>query len=229
MSDRFVIGFVLFPDFTQLDMTGPFEVFSRMPNAELHLIAKSLEPVASDSGMRILPSATFATAPKLDLICIPGGPGQIAVMDDAETIGFVRESGATARYVTSVCTGSLILGASGLLQGYKAATHWSVMDHLPMFGAEPVHQRVVTDRNRITGGGVTAGIDFGLEVVRQLHGDLAAAQIQLLMEYNPQPPLNAGHPTTAPKEAIDGLLAWMGPLVDAWRASSERAAGRLSA
>ena len=199
------IGLLIFPRMTQLDMTGPFEVFARIPNAKVHVLWKDTAPVVSDVGLTMLPSMSFADCPLLDVICVPGGPGQIDLMEDAEVIDFVRRQGEQARYVTSVCTGALVLGAAGLLRGYKAATHWASMDNLDHFGATPVKTRVCIDRNRITGGGVTAGIDFGLTVASLLTDAKTAERIQLYMEYNPAPPFAAGSPDTAPAEVLAGF------------------------
>jgi cyclohexyl-isocyanide hydratase len=196
------LGLLIFPRMTQLDMTGPFEVFGRVPNAKVHLIWKRIEPVVSDTGLAVVPTTTLADCPQLDVICVPGGPGQIDLMEDREIIDFVRRQGEQARYVTSVCTGALVLGAAGLLRGYKAATHWASMDNLEHFGAIPTKARVCVDRNRITGGGVTAGIDFGLVVASQLTDRKTAERIQLYMEYDPQPPFAAGSPDTAPADVL---------------------------
>jgi len=190
-------GLILFPDMTQLDLTGPFEVFARMPGVTVHLLWKTLEPVRTDRGLTILPTATFDTCPALDLICMPGGPGQVALMDDQAVLGFLRKVAVTCRYVTSVCTGSLVLGAAGLLRGYRATTHWASRDQLALLGAKPVDARVVFDRNRITGAGVTSGIDFALAVAAHVAGEDVAKQIQLQMEYDPQPPFDAGSPASA--------------------------------
>ena len=164
------IGLILFPRLTQLDLTGPFEAFARIPGANVHLIWKSIDPVVSDIGLQILPTITFDTCPDLDVLCIPGGPGVNALLEDEQVLAFVRRQGEQARYVTSVCTGALVLGAAGLLKGYNAATHWASADFLPHFGAIPAKQRVCIDRNRVTGGGVTAGIDFALHLTAQLPG-----------------------------------------------------------
>lgn len=197
------IGFLLFPTVTQLDLTGPYEVLSRAPGAEVHIIAKTLAPVLSEKVLALVPTTTFKDCPSLDLLCVPGGPGVGDVMTDAETLAFVRVQGAQARYVTSVCTGALILAAAGLLDGYRATTHWLSLDLLRMFPTiEVVEERVVKDRNRFTGGGVTAGIDFGLTVVAELFGEEVAQRIQLSIEYNPAPPFNAGSPNTAPASAV---------------------------
>ena len=201
------IGFLLYPGLTQLDLTGPYEVLHRVPGARAHLVWKTLEPVQSDSGLAILPTQTFASCPALDVIVVPGGAGQMALMEDAETLAFLRERGGRARFATSVCTGALLLGAAGLLDGYDAATHWAFMDLLPRFGARPVGKRVVVDRDRVTGGGVTAGIDFGLQLAAILGGEALAQAIQLGLEYDPAPPFRAGHPDVAPPELVAQLRA----------------------
>lgn len=193
----FRIGLLLFPDITQLDMTGPYEVFTKFPEAEVRLIWKSLDPVKAGGGIRILPDTTFADCPQLDLVCVPGGGGMNPLMEDAETLAFLRKQAAGARYVTSVCTGALVLGAAGLLKGRRAATHWMSREMLAAFGATPVAERVVIDGNVITGGGVTAGIDFALRVAAEAFGDDLAKAIQLGIEYDPHPPFNAGSPESA--------------------------------
>ena len=197
MSKPLRVGLLLFPQVTQLDLTGPAEVFGNAPGAELHLIWKTTDPVATGAGWKIVPTTRFADCPRLDVICVPGGFGQVALMEDRETLGFLQDQARTARYVTSVCTGALVLGAAGLLNGYRAACHWMSRDQLSLFGAVPVAERVVIDRNRITGGGVTAGVDFGLTVVAELCGAEAAMSIQLGIEYDPQPPFDAGSPEKA--------------------------------
>ena len=193
----FRVGLLLFPEITQLDMTGPYEVFTKLPEAEVHLVWKSLEPVRANGGMQIVPTTTFATCPQLDLVCVPGGGGMNALLNDAETLGFLKMQAATAKYVTSVCTGALVLGAAGLLKGKRAATHWMSRDMLRAFGAIPVAERVVVDGNVITGGGVTAGIDFALTVAAQAFGPDLAKGIQLGIEYDPAPPFDAGSPEGA--------------------------------
>lgn len=196
------IGMLLFPNLTQLDLTGPHEVLWRFPGATTYLVAKTREPVVSESGLAIVPSATFADLASVDLVFAPGGLGQIAATDDAETIQWLRTVGATARWVTSACTGSLLLGAAGLLEGYRAATHWAYMDLLPLVDAIPERQRIVVDRNRITGGGVTAGIDVALRIAAEVCGREVAEQIQLQLEYDPEPPFRAGHPSVAPPAQV---------------------------
>lgn len=192
------IGLLLFPNLTQLDLTGPLQVFTRVPGATVHLIWKRIEPVPSDTPLALLPTVTFDDCPQLDVICVPGGAGTDDIVSDDETIAFLRRQAAQARYVTSVCTGSLVLGAAGLLQGYSATSHWSAIHMLTKFGATPVHTRVCVDRNRVTGGGVTAGIDFGLTLASILTDQATAEAIQLALEYDPAPPFNAGSPETAP-------------------------------
>ncbi len=179
MSPSLQIGLVIFPKVTQLDLTGPLQVFSHVPGAKVHLIWKRIEPVPSDSVLTLTPTATFADCPQLDVICVPGGAGINDMVNDADMLDFLRAQAKEAKYVTSVCTGSLVLGAAGLLRGYRATTHWSAMEFLEAFGATPVKTRVCTDRNRVTGGGVTAGIDFALKLVSMLLDQRTAEAIQL--------------------------------------------------
>jgi cyclohexyl-isocyanide hydratase len=191
------IGLLLFPEMTQLDMTGPYEVFVSLPRTTVHLVWKTLDPVTAGGGLRMLPTTTLAACPKLDVICVPGGPGQVALMKDTEILEFLRKQAETSRFVTSVCTGSLVLGAAGLLRGYRATCHWLSLDQLTLLGATPIAERIVMDGNRITGGGVTSGIDFALFVAAQLFGEDVAKEIQLRIEYDPAPPFNSGSPRTA--------------------------------
>ena len=202
MSDALQIGLLLFPRLTQLDMNGPFEVFSRIPGAKVHLLWKTLDPVRSDTGLAMLPSTTLADCPKLDVLCIPGGPGVAALMEDDEVLGFLRRAAPQARYVTSVCTGALVLGAAGLLRGKRATTHWASHDFLAALGATPVKARVVRDGNLLTGGGVTAGIDFALTLAAELVSPEFAQAVQLQIEYAPAPPFNAGTPDQAPAAVL---------------------------
>jgi cyclohexyl-isocyanide hydratase len=202
MSTPLQIGLLIFPKVTQLDLTGPLQVFSSIPGAKVHLIWKRIEPVATDSVMVLTPTTTFADCPQLDVICVPGGFGTDDMVDDEEMLAFLRKQAVAAKYVTSVCTGSLVLGAAGLLKGYRATTHWSAIDFLSPFGAIPTKTRVCIDRNRFTGGGVTAGIDFALTLVSELIDRKTAEAIQLRLEYNPAPPFNAGSPETAPAETV---------------------------
>lgn len=210
----FHIGMLLYPGLTQLDLTGPFELMHRLPEAKVHLLWKTRDPITSDSGMTFVPSMTLADCPPLDLVFVPGGDGQVPLMTDPEVLGFLREHGARAKYVTSVCTGSLLLGAAGLLKGYKATSHWAFVDLLPLFGAEPTAGRVVLDRNRITAGGVTAGIDFGLSLAAELAGEQKAKEIQLGLEYDPAPPYQSGHPSVAAPELVTAVRKRLRALVD---------------
>jgi cyclohexyl-isocyanide hydratase len=202
MAATLEIGFLLFPRLTQLDLTGPFEVLSRLPGARVRLLWKALEPVRSDTGLGLLPDTRLADCPQLDLVCVPGGPGVAALMEDREVLEFLRRQAAAARYVTSVCTGALVLGAAGLLRGRQATTHWASHDFLAALGARPVAARVVRDGTLVTGGGVTAGIDFALEIVAEIAGPAAAQAIQLQIEYAPAPPFDAGTPERAPAEVL---------------------------
>jgi cyclohexyl-isocyanide hydratase len=192
------IGFVIFPNLTQLDFAGPLEVLNRLPESKVHIIAKSLDPVPSDCGLSLLPSTTFKDCCQLDLICVPGGGGVVGVMTDRETVDFVRKQAAGARYITSVCTGAFVLGVAGLLKGRRATTHWAYTDLLTLVGATFEKARTVTDGNVITAGGVTSGIDFALHVAAEIAGKETAQAIQLSIEYDPAPPFASGHPDRAP-------------------------------
>jgi cyclohexyl-isocyanide hydratase len=192
---------------TQLDLTGPFEVFAKLPDAEVLLLWKTLQPVEAETGLRLLPHATLRNCPPLDVVCVPGGPGVDALMEDAEMLEWLRAQAEHARYVSSVCTGALVLGAAGLLRNKHATTHWASRDLLAAFGAIPTVGRVVRDGNLFTGGGVTAGIDFALTMVAELAGPAAAQAIQLQIEYAPAPPFDAGTPETAPAAVIEAVRA----------------------
>jgi cyclohexyl-isocyanide hydratase len=202
MSTPLQIGLLVFPKVTQLDLTGPLQVFSSVPGAKVHLVWKRIEPVPSDTALALMPTVSFADCPQLDVICVPGGMGADDMTNDEEMLAFLRKQAEGAKYITSVCTGSLVLGAAGLLNGYRATTHWSAIDFLAAFGAIPTRTRVCIDRNRITCGGVTAGIDFALTLVAELVDRRTAEAIQLRLEYNPKPPFNAGSPDTAPDEIL---------------------------
>lgn len=221
------IGMLLFPGLTQLDLTGPFEAFARIPTAKVHLISTSLDPVYSDVGLGLLPTVTLDACPDLDVICIPGGGGVNALLLDVQVLSFVRRQGEHARYVTSVCSGALVLGAAGLLDGYEATTHWASMEFLSSFGATPIKTRICVDRNRITGGGVTAGIDFGLYLAAQLADQKTAEKIQLYMEYDPQPPFQAGSPDSAPSEVVNEFRAGLQTMLGERRTAVARAAERM--
>ena len=205
MPNPLQIGIVVFPNVTQLDFTGPLQVFSSLPDTTVHLLWKRIEPVASDTVLTVSPTTSFADCPPLDVICVPGGAGTDDMVNDEEVLDFVRAQSARAKYVTSVCTGSLVLGAAGLLKGYKATTHWTAMEYLGPYGALPTKTRVCVDRNRITGGGVTAGIDFALTLVSHLVDRPTAEMIQLRLEYNPAPPFMSGSPDTAPADVLTRL------------------------
>lgn len=219
-----IIGMLIFPDITQLDFTGPYEVFAQLPGCEVKVIAKSLQPVPAKGGLKFLPDTTIAEAPQLDLIFVPGGPGVGALMEDREVLEFLRRQAQQAKYVTSVCTGALVLGAAGLLKGYRATTHWLSLDLLPVFGATAAPDRVVIDRNRVTGGGVTAGIDFALTIAGQMIGVDTAKKIQLLIEYNPAPPFACGHPRTADAAIVEDLRRTRAPMQAARLEQAKRAA-----
>ena len=191
------IGMLIFPRMTQLDMTGPYEVLARLPDTTVELIARTLDPVTTDRGMKIVPTATYATCPPLDVVMVPGGPGQQDLMEDEETLEFLRKHAASAKYVTSVCTGSLVLGAAGLLKGKRATSHWAAVEHLAALGAIPVREKVVVDGNIVTGAGVTSGIDFALSLASILDGEAVAREVLLQIEYDPAPPFEGGSPQTA--------------------------------
>jgi cyclohexyl-isocyanide hydratase len=197
------IGMLLYPGLTQLDLTGPFEVLSRVPDSTVHLVWKERGLVEADSGLRLYADTSFAECPQVDVLFVPGGLGQTKLMADEAVLEFLRKQAKTARFVTSVCTGALLLGAAGLLAGYEATTHWAFHEMLAAFGATPVKARVVVDRNRISGGGVTAGIDFGLRVAAELAGETVAKTIQLFLEYDPAPPFRGGHPDVAEPEIVE--------------------------
>jgi cyclohexyl-isocyanide hydratase len=199
------VGIVLFEGVTQLDLTGPYEVLARMPNTRVSLLASSMTPVRSEWGLTFTPDLAFASSPQLDVICVPGGWGVNALLTDDTVLDFLRVQGERARYVTSVCSGALLLGAAGLLRGYRATTHWMSLDLLQLFGATPIAERVVRDRNRITGAGVTAGIDFSLVLAAELFGVSVAQGIQLAIEYQPSPPFDSGSPRTAPEHVREAV------------------------
>jgi cyclohexyl-isocyanide hydratase len=228
MANPIAIGILIYPNLTQLDATGPAQVLARVPGATVHMIWKTRDPIPTDAGFSIVPNTTFADCPQLDVICVPGGGGQVALMTDPETLDFLRRQAATARYVTSVCTGSLVLGAAGLLKGYRSACHWAWRDMLSDFGAIPVAERVVRDRNRISGGGVTAGIDFGLTVAAELAGEEVAKSIQLVLEYDPQPPFDSGSPEKAGPERVKRLRERLTPMLETRRKANAEAAARLT-
>lgn len=220
------IGLLFFPGMTQLDVTGPFEVLARLPGARIHLLWKRIEPITSDVGLTLMPTTTFEDCPELDVLCVGGGPGQMALMDDLEVMRFVARAGDSARYVTSVCAGCFILAGAGLLEGYRSACHWLSRDQLAALGVIPVAERIVVDRNRISGGGVTAGIDFAFQVAAELCGDDVAKRLQLMLEYDPQPPFDITE-QNAPAELVAEIRAAAGPMLDERKRSGERAMARL--
>ena len=206
---HYVIGIVIYPGMTTLDVIGPQTVFAGLPNVEIHRVWKPLAPITGDDGMVIVPDTTFSDCPPVDVICIGGGRGQSAIIDDAELLDFLKSQGEQAKFVTSVCGGSEFLAKAGLLEGYRAATHWAMRPQLAKLGIEVGTERVVTDRNRMTGGGVTAGIDFGLAVAKALYGEDIAKISQLLMEYDPAPPYDVGSPEKAGPELIEKAMQYM--------------------
>lgn len=226
MSDAFKITFLLFPNLTQLDFTGPLQVLSRLPGAEVALAAKTLEPVPSDTVLTLNPTHTFETCPSTDLLCIPGGFGIDDAMRDGATMAFVKRQAAGARYVTSVCTGAFILGAAGLLKGKKATTHWAYHDALADVGATPVTARMARDGNLFTGGGVTAGIDFAFAIAAEIAGEEAAKAIQLGLEYDPAPPFDGGAPEKAPPLVLKAQQARYAPRLAAFHEALAEAKAR---
>jgi cyclohexyl-isocyanide hydratase len=221
------IGMLIFPRLTQLDMTGPYEVLARLPDTRVELIARSLEPVTTDRGMQIVPTTTYADCPPLDVIMVPGGPGQQDLMEDEEALGFLRKQAAGAKFVTSVCTGSLVLGAAGLLKGRRATCHWAAIEHLKALGAVPVSEKVVVDGNIVTGAGVTSGIDFALALAAMLEGEQAAREIQLQIEYDPAPPFASGSPKSAARETLDAVKTRIAPLSEERRVLAARVGRKL--
>ena len=201
------IGILVYPDMNALDAIGPAEIFAGSRHVNLHLVWKTATPVRTSAGWRVVPTTAFPKAPQMDVFCVPGGSGQIALMDDEEVLDFLRKQATGARYVTSVCTGALVLGAAGLLNSRRATTHWMSHDQLALFGAIPVHERVVVDGNRITGGGVTAGMDFALVVLAELFGVEEADAVQLSAEYDPQPSRAVGRPGLANPALVEQVRA----------------------
>jgi cyclohexyl-isocyanide hydratase len=222
------VGFLVFPNVQQLDVAAPYEVFASAPEVKVHLTWKNQAPVVSATGLPLTPTTTFAHCPALDVLCVPGGVGVNVLLEDGETLAFVRACAERARYVTAVCTGSLVLGAAGLLRGKRATTHWFSHDFLERFGAVAVHERVVRDGSLITAGGVTAGIDFALTVLADLLGREQAEAVQLALEYAPAPPFQAGDPVSAPPAAVAIAKARMSASRAAREAIIERLEQRAS-
>ena len=222
---QYRIGLLAFPAMTQLDLTGPLQVFANLPGAEVHVLWKTRDPIRTHGGLTLVPDTTLADCPALDVICVPGGSGVLDLMDDETVLAFLRSRAEAARFVGSICTGALVLGAAGLLRGKRATTHWAWMDLLTPFGAIPTNGRVVRDGKLMTGGGVSAGIDFGLTMVAELAGQEAAESIQLGIEYAPAPPFNAGSPDSARPELVKAVRARMTAL----RVEREERVGRAAA
>jgi cyclohexyl-isocyanide hydratase len=203
MSDTLVAGLLVFPGLTQLDMTGPYEVLARLPGWRAEIVAKTMDPVRTDKGLTLLPTLDFASTPQLDLLVVPGGPGTDDLLLDAEAVAFVRRQGLAAKYIFGICTGSMLLGAAGLLKGKRAGGHWSARDLLSQFGATTSDARMTVDGNLYTAGGVTSGIDMALKLAADLVGEDVAQQIQLQIEYDPEPPFRSGTPFVAPPHILE--------------------------
>jgi cyclohexyl-isocyanide hydratase len=221
------IGMLIFPRMTQLDLTGPYEVLARLPDTAVELVARSRDPETTDRGLQIVPTTSYADCPPLDVIMVPGGPGQQDLMEDEEALGFLRKQAAGAKFVTSVCTGSLVLAAAGLLKGKRATSHWAAIESLALMGAVPVREKVVIDGNIITGAGVTSGIDFALHLAAMLAGEQTAREIQLQIEYDPQPPFDSGSPKAASPETLAAVKARLAKLGEERRALAERVVRKL--
>jgi cyclohexyl-isocyanide hydratase len=227
-SSPLQFGLLAFPNVQQLDLTGPYEVFASWPGARVRLVAKTLEPVTSSTGLVLTPDSSFEDCPQLDVLCVPGGVGVNALMADEATIAFVRRQADGARFVTSVCTGALVLGAAGLLKGKRATTHWASHHLLETLGAIPVQARVVRHDNLMTGGGVTAGIDFALTLIAEFAGKEVAEAIALNLEYAPAPPFDAGHPDTTRPAVVEMVRKRMARIVEERRGHAEAAARKLN-
>ncbi|MGH9605792.1 MAG: DJ-1/PfpI family protein [Terracidiphilus sp.] len=227
LQKRLEVGAIVFPGIDQMDLTGPFEVLSMLPNSAFYLVWKEIAPVRDMKGLILTPDTTLAGAPALDLLLVPGGWGQEALMDDEEALGFIRTQAAGARYTMSVCTGALICGAAGLLRGVKATTHWSVHHLLKYFGAIPVNARVVIDGKHVSTAGVSAGIDGALRAASLLADERTAQAIQLAMEYAPEPPFKSGTPETAPADVVEAVRASFRQMTGARLATAQQIASRL--
>ncbi|MGJ4786825.1 DJ-1/PfpI family protein [Leptospira koniambonensis] len=229
MQEPFNIGLLIFPDLTPLDFVGPYEVFSRMKDSKVYVIAETKEPIPSERGLFILPDKSLDENIDLDLILIPGGLGVNRLMENEKILNWLKEKSKSSKYVSSVCTGSLVLAAAGLLNGYKATTHWLSLDVLKLFPEIDVKEdRVIIDRDRITGGGVTAGIDFALQVVAEIQGQKAAEEIQLMIEYNPKPPFLSGHPSIANPDLLSETINSKKKAQDLRKEIAARSIQRLS-
>jgi cyclohexyl-isocyanide hydratase len=226
-SNRLTIGCLVFPRQDQIDFTGPFEVLSRIPDSSLHVIAKTKDPVRDVKGLILTPEMTIADAPPLDLLLVPGGLGQQVLMDDQEILSFIKNQADSGRYLLSVCTGALLCGAAGVLRGRRATTHWAAWDLLHYYGAIPTKARVVVDGNYISTAGVTAGLDGSLKIASMLRGDEVAQEIQLEIEYAPDPPFHSGTPETARPEVIQAYFANYGHIKKSREAEARRFASKL--
>lgn len=222
------IGALIFPDIDQMDVTGPFEVLARVPGAEVHLIWKNLAPVRDALGLILTPTATLADAPRLEVLLVPGGRGQLPLMDDEPVLAWLRERAGEARRILSVCTGALTLGAAGLLRGRRATTHWNSFHLLPYFGAAAEDARVVVDGNLVSTAGVSAGIDGALRLAAMLKGDEAAKRIQLEIQYAPLPPFDSGTPAAAPVPVLEAARQAVAGIAAARLEAAKRAAARLN-
>jgi len=222
------IGMLVFPMMTSLDILGPFEVLARAPDCQAELVWKDREPIRGDTGLTLIPHRAFADAPQYDVLVVPGGPGQTPLMEDDLVLRFLRDQAAGAGLVTSVCTGSLLLAAAGLLHGHKATCHWLSIDQLALFGVQACPDRVVVDGDRITGAGVTSGLDFAFTVLAKLRGDEAAQSLQLLLEYDPAPPFQSGHPRVAAPELVQKVRQMADKMLRERREVSTRVAERLA-
>ena len=221
------IGAIIFPYMNQIDFTGPFEVLCRVPNSTFHIIARDLDPVRDEHGLLLTPEITFREAPPLDVLVVPGGPGQVGVMEDGETIAFIRDRAAEAKYVFSVCTGALLCGAADLLKGRVWTTHWTSRHLLKEFGAIPIDERVVVDGKFVSAAGVTAGLDGALRLAALLRGEEAAQQIQLAIEYQPEPPFDSGTPGRAPHSVLYKARAASRQLIDTRLEQIKRITGSI--
>ncbi len=221
------IGSLVFEGIDQIDLTGPFEVLSRIPNATCRLYGKTADPIRDLRGLRLTPDATLANAPQLDVLQVPGGYGQEALMEDAAVLDWIRRQALGAKAMLSVCTGALLLGAAGLLKGRRATTHWASFHLLPFFGAIPVKERVVADENWVFAAGVTAGIDGALRLAADLRGIEAAQAIQLYMEYAPEPPFRSGTPESAPRAILNSVRSAVAHITAQREATARRVATRL--
>ena len=221
------IGILIFPRMDQIDFTGPFEVLSRLPEATVHVLARESGPILDHKGLILTPQKMLAAAPPLDILQIPGGPGQEALMEDEPVLSLIRRQMSAGKVVFSVCTGALICGAAGVLKGRRATTHWAAFDLLSYFGATPVNERVVIDGNLISAAGITSGIDGALKLASLVRSDEIAEQIQLDIQYAPEPPFDSGTPTRAPRAVLDAVTAGYRSLTDARRRTAERVRARL--